>query len=221
MTRPYIIAITSPSGGGKTALTRRVTESVESGEGFYFDEFDSTNVYPADFCEWHARGADIEEFDCPGMYSAVSDAIDRNTVRCIVLDFPFAREHHRFKDLIDLTVYVDTPLDVAMARRITRDFIDDGRRSACAGGRFLMDDVMFEFGYGEYDERLSTIAETLLKDILVPEAKVIQERDILSTLYKEYPSPADVLKQLLEAAGFEDVLLVQHTPFFGGIEARK
>jgi uridine kinase len=130
MTRPFIISITSSSGGGKTALTRRVAASVESGAGFYFDEFDSTNVYPADFCEWHSRGADVEEFDCPGMHRAVSDAIASNSVRCIVLDFPFGREHHRFKDLIDLTVFVDTPLDVAMARRITRDFIENATASA-------------------------------------------------------------------------------------------
>jgi|GEM_PF-2532092 Uridine kinase len=37
------------------------------------------------------------------------------------VDYPFARSHDHLKAL-DLTVFIDTPLDVAMARRILRDF---------------------------------------------------------------------------------------------------
>ncbi|WP_397376098.1 hypothetical protein [Paenibacillus terricola] len=37
------------------------------------------------------------------------------------MDYPFARSHDHWK-AIDLTIFIDTPLDVAMARRILRDF---------------------------------------------------------------------------------------------------
>ena len=129
---------------------------------------------------------------------------------------------------LDWTVAPES-VDIIWSRAAIHHLPDDQKKELFAaihkalrpGGRFLMDDVMFEFGYGEYDDRLPAIAETLLKDILVPEKKTIQERDILSTFYKEYPSPAVVLKKLLEAAEFENVLLCQHTPFFGGIEAKK
>ena len=141
MTKPYVIAITSVSGGGKTALTQLVAKSLDSCAAFYFDDFDASNVYPDDFCEWHARGAKVEEFDCPGMHKAVCDAIAHNAVQYVLLDFPFGREHQRFKDLIDLSVFLDTPLDVAMARRIGRDFVESAVASGGNRMRALTEDL--------------------------------------------------------------------------------
>lgn len=42
----------------------------------------------------------------------------------VVLDYPFAYKHTHLKDFIDLAVFIDTPLDVGMARRVIRDFKD-------------------------------------------------------------------------------------------------
>jgi uridine kinase len=122
MKRPYIIAINSVSGGGKTALAKLVQESLPASVVFCFDDFDQTNLFPEDFYEWWKRGADLREFDCPGMGKAVDDEIQRRTTEFIIMDYPFGRDHPRFKTLIDLSVFVDTPLDVAMVRRIIRDY---------------------------------------------------------------------------------------------------
>jgi uridine kinase len=121
MKKPYMIAINSVSGGGKTALAKLLQESLPASVIFCFDDFDATNLYPEDFYEWWKRGADLSEFDCPGMRKAVDDEIERAAVEFIIIDYPFGREHPRFQTLIDLSVFVDTPLDVAMARRIIRD----------------------------------------------------------------------------------------------------
>jgi uridine kinase len=121
MKRPYIIAINSISGGGKTALAKLLQEALPASVVFCFDDFDETNVYPEDFYEWWKRGADPREFDCPEMGKAVAGEIQRGASEFIVLDYPFGRDHPRFKSVIDLSVFVDTPLDVAMARRIIRD----------------------------------------------------------------------------------------------------
>ena len=67
MKKPYIIAIDSVSGGGKTALARLLQESLPKSVVFYFDDFDETNLYPEGFYEWWKRGANLHEFDCPGM----------------------------------------------------------------------------------------------------------------------------------------------------------
>ena len=121
MKRPYIIAINAVSGGGKTALAKLLQESLPASVVFCFDDFDQTNLYPEDFYEWWKCGADLREFDCPGMGKAVDDEIQRSTTEFIIMDYPFGRDHPRFQTLIDLSVFVDTPLDVAMARRIIRD----------------------------------------------------------------------------------------------------
>jgi uridine kinase len=125
MKKPYIVAINSVSGGGKTALAKLLAKSLPSSVVFCFDDFDETerpNVYPPDFYQWWKRGADLEEFDSPGMGEVVGNAMTRGLAEYIIMDYPFGRDHSRFHTQIDLSVYVDTPLDVAMARRIIRDF---------------------------------------------------------------------------------------------------
>lgn len=123
MKKPYVVAINSVSGGGKTALAEIVSSSLSDSVLFRFDDFDESNVYPEDFC-----GADILDFDCPGMYEAFRQELDKGAAEFVVLDYPFGRDHPRFEKEIDLCVFIDTPLDVAMGRRILRDFssIKDG-----------------------------------------------------------------------------------------------
>ena len=116
-----MIAINATSGGGKTALATLVHKSLPNSALFCFDEFDATNVYPADYYEWWIRGGDLEEFDCPGMRAAVDDEIQNGKSQYIVIDYPFGRDHSRFRDVIALSVWLETPLDIAMARRILRD----------------------------------------------------------------------------------------------------
>jgi len=138
MKRPYIIAINAVSGGGKTALSKLVHECLASSAVFYFDDFDSTNVYPDDFYQWWKRGANLTEFDCPGMGRAVDEEIQRGEMEFIVMDYPFGRDHPRFQDVIDFSVYIDTPFDVAMARRVIRDYKAIGDEDPAIGFERLL-----------------------------------------------------------------------------------
>ena len=122
MNRPFIISINSVSGGGKTALATALHRSLPQSALFCFDDYNDSNVYPEDFYEWSRRGANITEFDCPGMRNAVDKAIQRGKANQIILDYPFGRRHPRFADIIDLAVFINTPLDIALARRILRDY---------------------------------------------------------------------------------------------------
>jgi len=121
MEEPYVIAINAVSGGGKTEIARLVHTSLPSSTLFCFDDFDETNVYPDDFYEWYQRGANLLEFDCPGLSAAIEEEIRAQNSRYLILDYPFGRDHPRLRERIDLSVFIDTPLDVAMARRILRD----------------------------------------------------------------------------------------------------
>lgn len=91
---------------------------------FHFDDFDDTNTYPDDFVNWWKRGADVGEFDFPGMDKAVRNCLKAGNVETVVLDYPFGRLHRCFQDIINLSVYIDTPTDVALCRRILRDYLN-------------------------------------------------------------------------------------------------
>lgn len=121
MKQPLVIAINAVSGGGKTTISKLLAATLPNAALFCFDDFESSNVYPTDYVEWFQRGADPEEFDCSGMAAAVMRQIDLKTADFLVLDYPFSRDHSRLRDQIHLSVFIDTPLDLALARRISRD----------------------------------------------------------------------------------------------------
>jgi uridine kinase len=120
--KPYVIAISSVTGGGKSTLAKALHQALPNSTVLCFDDFDDTNVHPDDYYEWYVRGADLREFDCPGMALAVDQLVQQGEARYLILDFPFGRDHPCFREAIDLSVFIDTPLDVAMARRILRDY---------------------------------------------------------------------------------------------------
>ena len=122
MKKPFVISVGSVSGGGKTTLSVALHKSLPDSSLFHFDDFDDSNIYPSDFYDWSRRGGDVEEFDCPGMQTAVNAEIRQGRTRRIILDFPFGRRHSCFRDIIDFAVFINTPLDIAMVRRILRDY---------------------------------------------------------------------------------------------------
>jgi uridine kinase len=64
------------------------------------------------------------------MRKAVERAMNDDEIAYIVLDYPFGRDHSSFSEIIDLSVFIDTPLDIAMARRILRDSIPESGLTA-------------------------------------------------------------------------------------------
>lgn len=66
------------------------------------------------------REAAIHCVSIPGSAKQENDG----SYEYLLLDYPFAYRHDTIKDYIDYAVFIDTPLDVAMARRVLRDFKD-------------------------------------------------------------------------------------------------
>ncbi|TCZ79331.1 hypothetical protein E0485_05580 [Paenibacillus albiflavus] len=120
-TRPRIIAIAAVSGGGKTTITSRLNLELDKSRAIYFDDYDLEG--PEDIIDWVDRGADCNEWNIDPIIIDVKNLIDTNDLNYILLDYPFSRLHDNLK-AIDLTVFIDTPLDIAMARRLLRDFRD-------------------------------------------------------------------------------------------------
>lgn len=133
MNQVKVVGISAVSGGGKTAVTRRLVEVLGDAVALHFDDYDDTNVHPDDLQRWFADGADYDAFQTPVFSRHLQSLKAGRSVhypvgglligptRYVVADAPLGRTHADSGSFIDLMVFIDTPLDVAMARRIHRD----------------------------------------------------------------------------------------------------
>ncbi|MCM3631649.1 hypothetical protein M3194_30625 [Paenibacillus glycanilyticus] len=116
--QPFVIVIAAVSGGGKTTITTRLNATLQNSKGLYFDEYDFDG--PEDIINWVDNGANYDEWNLTPLIRDLKSLLTES-LDYVVLDFPFAYKHSDIKDLIDLAVFIDTPLDIAMARRLIRD----------------------------------------------------------------------------------------------------
>lgn len=119
LNKPIIIAIAGVSGSGKTALTAHLATHTNNAKALFFDDYDLEG--PDDVLEWIDRGADSHEWKLEPIVADLKELL-KESLKYIFLDYPFAYQHTRMKEFIDLAVFIETPLDLALARRISRDF---------------------------------------------------------------------------------------------------
>ena len=127
-----VVGISAVGGGGKTTITTRLVEVLGDAVAVHFDDYDDTNVHPAHLQRWFAEGGDYDAFQTPvftchlrtlraGRGISSPDGATVGPARYVVADAPLGRAHSDSGRFIDLMVFVDTPLDVALARRTLRD----------------------------------------------------------------------------------------------------
>lgn len=119
-----IITIAAVSGGGKTTVTERLTEKLINSKALYFDSYHFENC-PTDICKWIDEGANYDEWVLTPLIHDIQYLIREGNVDYIIVDYPFAYLNSEMRQFIDVTIFIDTPLDIAMARRILRDFKEE------------------------------------------------------------------------------------------------
>lgn len=129
-----VIGISSPSGGGKTTIAKRVSELLANSVTISFDGYDFETVHPASYRRWLEEGADYNAWKTPKLSDdlrkikegkSIISPVDGRSVnpqRYVIFDAPLGYAHAETAKFIDFMVFIDAPLDVAMARRLLRDF---------------------------------------------------------------------------------------------------
>lgn len=125
---PVVISISGVSGGGKITLVNELREHLPSCQCLYFDDYDFEDS-PQDYIKWVDDGADYDLWNLQDFKSDLVSLIDSGC-HMILLDYPFAYKNSAIAPYIDYAVFVHTPLDVAMARRVLRDIRTQGLNSA-------------------------------------------------------------------------------------------
>ncbi len=116
---PFVIAIAAVSGGGKTTIATHLNERLQNAKTLFFDEYDFEG--PDDIIDWVDNGANYDDWNLAPLIKDL-EALLTEPLDYVVMDFPFAYKHFKTSKLIDFVVFIDTPLDIAMARRVIRDF---------------------------------------------------------------------------------------------------
>ncbi|MFD2115189.1 hypothetical protein ACFSTH_05640 [Paenibacillus yanchengensis] len=133
--KPFVVSISAVSGGGKTTIVTELKKILVNSNALYFDNYNFDG--PDDICEWVEKGANVHDWILTPIVNDLNSllAAEQQSADYILLDYPFSYLHNEMSSLIDFTIFIDTPLDVAMARRLLRDYtnrpIDHVRADAC------------------------------------------------------------------------------------------
>ena len=116
--KPFIFSVNALAGGGKTTTTKELQKQLPNAKALYFDDrnYDSdSGIY--DIVEWMNNGADVNLWDLRRLADDIDKLITENP-DFIILDYPFGYNHNLIGPYLDCTVFIDTPLDINLARRI-------------------------------------------------------------------------------------------------------
>lgn len=127
-----VIAISSVSGGGKTTVVRKLVELLGDAVAVHFDDYETHDTYPKNPAVLLDQGADFNVIKSPLLAQHLK-ALRRGEpvpspqtgemiapARFIVYEGPLGRAQHETGQYIDFLVFIDTPLEVGLARRLSR-----------------------------------------------------------------------------------------------------
>ena len=130
--RAFVLALAGIPGAGKSTLTRQLHTTFPRSRVVYYDEFETiTRMGHEQVRAWFGRGGDPNEFELAELIAELTRQTQRppeGTGRPLVIfETPFGRMHRTTGAFIDFLVWIDTPLDIALARA-TLAFLHTAKR---------------------------------------------------------------------------------------------
>lgn len=168
MNAPFVLAVSGPPGSGKTTLSRALSERLGGAPVLSYDAYEEITAWPPErVADWLRSGAALDAVPVPGLAEdlarlrrgePVPDRERGGTLRLsrrggrpvIVLDTLLGRAHPATGEQIDHLVWLDLPLDVALARKL-RSFTGAARRDPGAAPALL---ESLDAYLGRYDSLL-------------------------------------------------------------------
>ncbi|SEK42683.1 hypothetical protein [Ruminococcus albus] len=119
-----IIAIGAVTAGGKTTVVNALKARLPRTASLHFDDY-TFDGEPDDLTQWVSKGEEFYNvWDLSPLKADVEKIINSEEYDYLLLDYPFAYQNKMMKDYLDCCIFIDTPLDIAMARRVLRDMKD-------------------------------------------------------------------------------------------------
>ncbi len=118
-----IIAVAAVTAGGKTTIVNELAKRLPNAQTLHFDDYTFKGDVD-DFYQWTLDGADYHVWDLSPLKENILCIQENGDCEWLILDYPFAYCHNTIAPLIDTVFFINTPLDVALARRMLRDMAD-------------------------------------------------------------------------------------------------
>ena len=115
-----IISVAAVTAGGKTTVINALLKKLPHATALYFDDYDFEGAVE-DLYKWTVAGADYNVWNLEPFEKDILKIKQKNEHEYLLLDYPFAYCHKTIKPYIDTAIFIDTPLDIALARGILRD----------------------------------------------------------------------------------------------------
>jgi uridine kinase len=130
---PIVIGISGISGAGKSTLTKRLAETLQA-TFLFWDDYDEISQGPGDYVKWYETSKNCDDWVYDDLATTLEKLKEGQKVICpatkrelfptdyILFDAPMGYCHRATGKYIDFLICLDTPLDIALARRLLRDY---------------------------------------------------------------------------------------------------
>jgi uridine kinase len=115
---PSVIAVSGPPGAGKSTLVAGLARALSGAGAIHMDGYDNMTRLPIEtVARWYREGADIDAFDFPQLQADLQ-RLKHGPGKYLLFETQFGRAHRATGRHVDLLIWIDTPLDIALARNV-------------------------------------------------------------------------------------------------------
>jgi len=142
-----IIAVAAPIGGGKTSFVKAIAQRLNDAATIFYDHYEKATGQPVhNLIQWMKNGADFNDFIIPGLAGdlkklkqgeSVTDPatfLEIPSKKFTVLEMPLGKAHRDTAKFIDLLIWIEVPMDIALARKIkefAENFMGEDKQEVC------------------------------------------------------------------------------------------
>ncbi len=112
-----VVGITGAPGAGKSTLAAALAQSLPDATALHMDGYDNMTRLPiAEVARWFRSGADIDAFAFPPLEAEL--ARRKAAPGTVLFETQFGRAHRATGQHIDFLIWLEAPLDLALARTL-------------------------------------------------------------------------------------------------------